>query len=137
MNADLDQPLVDVLYLFVPKNGAVGISGIIGEQGVVMLEVGAAAAGVGDYGVEVFGRELIDLLSGEFAGGFPFTVMSVERAATMLLRRRDDFAAVLREHFDRVTIDVAENQVLGATRKHRDAILSSAMRRSDRSYEVG
>ena len=91
-----------------------------------MLEVGAAAAGVGDDGVELVRRELLKLLARELLGHFPFAVMGVERAAAELLGRRDDFAAVAGEDFDGVAVDVAEDQVLGAADEHGDPILLPA-----------
>ena len=87
LNADLNEPLVDVLDLLVPEGGAVAIGRVVGEQLVVVLEVGAAAAGVGDDGVELVRRELLKLLAGELLGQFPFAVVGVERAAAELLGR--------------------------------------------------
>ena len=77
---------MDVLDLLVPQRGAVAIGRVVGEQLVVVLEVRAAAAGVGDDGVELVRRELLELLAGELLGQVPFAVVGVERAAAVLLR---------------------------------------------------
>ena len=46
-----------------------------------MFQMRTAAGGVGDDGVELFRRKLIDVFAGEFLGEFPFAVVRVERAA--------------------------------------------------------
>ena len=89
LNADFDQPLVDVLDLLIPQDGSVPIDRIIGKELMVMLEVGAATTGVGDDGVELVWRELLKLLARELLGQFPFAVVRVKRAAAELLRGRD------------------------------------------------
>ena len=129
-DANLHEPLVNILDLLVPKHGAVAIGGIIREQLAIVLQVRAAAAGIGDDGVELVGRELVDLLARELLGEFPFAVVGVERTAAELLRRRDDFAAVARQHFHGVAVDVAEDQVLCAAGEHGDAIFLFAQRRA-------
>ena len=68
------------------SDGAVAIGRVVGQQLVVMLEVRAAAARVGDDGVELVGRELLDLLARQLLGQVPFAVVGVERAAAELLR---------------------------------------------------
>ena len=109
LDADLRQPFVNVLHLVVPFVGALLVGRIAREQLGVVLQVRAAAAGVRDDGVELFRRELVDVLSRETLRQLPFTVMRVERTAAVLIVRRDDFAAVLRQHLHRVAIHIAEN----------------------------
>ena len=40
-----------------------------------------------------------------------------------------NFATIPRQHFDRVAVHIAENQVLGATGQHRHAIASLCLSR--------
>jgi hypothetical protein len=88
----------------------------------VMLEVRPAAAGVGDDGVELVRRHLLHILAGQLLGQSPLAVVRVQRPATLLVRRRDDLAAVSRQHFGRVPVDIAEDDVLGAAGEQGDAI---------------
>ena len=41
LEADLDEPLVDVFDLVVPEGGAVPVEGVVGEEVVVVLKVNA------------------------------------------------------------------------------------------------
>ena len=109
LDADLRQPFVNVLHLVIPFVGALLVGRVAREQLGVMLEMRAAAARVRDDSVELFRRKLVDVLSREPLRQLPFTVMRVERAAAVLIVRRDDFAAVLRQHLHRVAIHIAEN----------------------------
>src|SRR4051812_31910716 len=99
---------MDVLYLFVPESGPIAIGPVIREQAMIMLQMRTATASVGDDRVELIRRKLIELFSGELLGQFPFAIVRVERAATKLFRRRDHFATVACQHFDRVAVDVAK-----------------------------
>ena len=63
--------------------------------------------------------------------------MRVKRTAAVLLRRRDHFAAVARQHVDRVAIHIAEYQVLRATGQHGNAVFSGSNGGSDRRNQLG
>ena len=128
---------MNVLHLRVPELGAVAIRRIVRQQLGVMFQMRTAAARVGNDGVELFRRKLIDVVARQFLGQFPFAVVGVKRAAAILLRRRDDFAAIARQHFDGVAIDIAEDQVLRATGQHGHAIALLADGRGDRRDQLG
>src|SRR5689334_17602177 len=102
-----------------------------------MFQVGAATAGVGDDGVELFRGKLIDIPAGELLGEFPFAVVGVQGAATGLVRWGDDFTAVAGKDLDSILIDIAEGEVLRATSKHGDAEFSLTDCWRDRGDEVG
>ena len=102
-----------------------------------MLEMGAATAGIGDDGVELVRRKLVELLACEALGKFPFPIVGVQGPAAVLFGRSNDFATVMGEHLDRIAVDVAEDKVLGAANKHRDPIFASPNGGSDWSNEVG
>ena len=72
------------LSLASHKFGAFAVSRVVGQQPGVMLEMRAAAAGVADDGVELFRRELIDVLARQFPRQAQFAVVRVQRAAAML-----------------------------------------------------
>src|SRR5438132_11291491 len=96
----------------------------------------AATTGIGDDGIELVRRKLIELLSGQLLGQFPFAIVRMQRAATNLFGGRYDFAAVPRQHLNGVTVDVTENEVLSAPEQHRHAVLASTQRRGDRRDKV-
>ena len=137
INPDFAEPLVDVLHLRVPFVSARFIDEVAFEQLGVVLEVGAAAAGVGDDGVELGGRKLVNVPAGEALGEFPFAVVRVQGAAAVLLGRGDDFAAVAREHLDGVHVHIAEDEVLRAAGEHGDTVALRAARGRDGLDEVG
>src|ERR1700716_4042855 len=100
------------------------VGGVILQQLLVMLEMRTAAGGVRYDRVELIGRKLVDLLSGQPLGEFPFAVVCVQGTAAKLLGGSDDFTAVARQDLNRVAVDIAENQILGATGQNCDPILS-------------
>src|SRR5882724_8687306 len=63
--------------------------------------------------------------------------MSMERATAKLLRGGDHFAAIPCEDFCRVTVDIAEYQVLCAAGEERDTVLLAACGRRQRSNQIG
>ena len=123
---------MDVFHLLVPQQRAVTISRVISQQLAIVLEMRAAAARIRDDGVELLRRELLDLFAGELLGHVPFAIVRVQGAATELLMGRKDFAPVAREHFHRVEVDVAEDQVLRAADQHGDAVTLASHCRRDR-----
>src|SRR5260370_21842120 len=132
LDANLHQPLMNVLYLLVPKLRLLAISWILAQQLIVMLQVRTAAAGISVDRVKLLRRELVDLFSRELLSQFPFTIMGVQRTAAYLVPVRDDLTAVARQDFHGIAIDVAKDQVLSAARKHRHAIFLRAHCRGDR-----
>ena len=54
------EPFVNVFHLGIPKLARVRILGIVLEKFRVMFKMRSAAAGIGDDGVELFRRELVD-----------------------------------------------------------------------------
>ena len=66
LQSDLRQPFVNVFHFPVPELSPLAPQWVLGQEGSVMLKVRAAAAGVGDDGVKLLGRELSELLSGQF-----------------------------------------------------------------------
>ena len=87
-----------------------------------MLQMRAAARGVGDDRVKLLRRNLVDLLARELLRQCPFAVVGVQRSAAELPSRGDNLATVLRQNFRRVAIDVAKNQVLRATGQERNTV---------------
>jgi hypothetical protein len=111
---DLNQELVDVPDLGIPGVGAGGVGGVTGKEVAVFFEMGTAAAGVGDDGVEFLHGEEIELAAGEGAGGFEVAVVGVEGATAGLHRRCQDFAVIGEEDVGGVAVDVREDEVLDA-----------------------
>src|SRR5829696_6706046 len=105
---------MDVFDFLVPQVRTLSVSGIVGEKFGVVFKMRAATGCIGDDGVELFRRELIDLFAGQALREFPFAVVGVKRAAALLVWRRDDFAAVAGQGFGGVAIYVRENEVLRA-----------------------
>src|SRR2546429_511970 len=87
-----------------------------------MLQMRAAAGGVGDDCIKRLRRNLIDLLARELLGQRPFPVVGVQRTAAELASRSDNLATILRQNFGRVAIDIAEDQVLRAAGEQRDTV---------------
>ena len=76
--SDLREPFVNVFYFKIPFVRALGVSGIVAEKSGVVLQVGSAAGGVGDDGVEFGGRKLVDVAASQDLGELSFAVMGVE-----------------------------------------------------------
>ena len=127
-NADLPEPFVDVLHLPVPYLGQRQVGGIVREQVRIMLQVRAAAAGVGNDGVVLPRRELVDVPARQPLGQLPFAVVGVQRSAAALVGGRDDLARVAGQHLDGVAIHTGEGQILGAAREHRDTVTTRSSR---------
>ena len=89
-----------------------------------MLEVRAAAGGVGDDGVERVEVELVEQAAGVVLRHLVLAVVGVERAAAGLVRRRDDGAAVGEQDVGGVAVDVAVDEVLHAAGEQADAVTS-------------
>ena len=121
-----DKVFVDVLDLGIPVMGTGGIGRIIGKEVAVFFQVGAAATGVGDDGVEFPDGKEVQLAAGEGAGGFEVAIVGVQGAATGLDGRREDLAAIGEEDIGGVAIDVRKCQVLDTTGEKGD----TAVRRS-------
>ena len=114
LDTNLAQPLMNVLHLGVPKMRSLAILRIVFEQRGVVFQVRPAAGGVGDDGVVMLGRKLVDLPLGKGLRQAPLSVVRVQRTAAVLLRRRDDFTTVAGQDLDGVQIHIAEDQVLRA-----------------------
>ena len=74
-----------------------------------MFQMRTATGRVRDDGVELFRRKLVDIFSRETLRHFPFAIVRVQRAAAILLRRRDNFATISRQNFYRIAVHIAEN----------------------------
>src|SRR5581483_8829054 len=96
-----------------------------------MLEMRSAATGVGDDGVEAFRWKPVNLFARQVLRQFPLPVMRVQRSAAELFGGSNDLAAVARQHFHRIAIHIAKNEVLGTTREHGHPETSLACGRSD------
>ena len=108
--AGFDQKFVDVLDLRVPGVGAGSVGRIVGQEVAVFFEMGAAAAGVGDDGVEIGDGEEVELAAGEETGGIQVPIVGVEGAAAGLDGRSEDFAVVGEEDVRGVAVDVREDE---------------------------
>src|SRR5919205_902037 len=86
-----------------------------------MLQVRSTTRRVRDNRVELLRRDVLDLPPRQFARQFQFAVVRVQRSAATLIYRTYNLASVAREYFNRVPIHITENQILSASRKHRDA----------------
>jgi len=115
---DFHQELVDVFKFSTPFSRAGGVARVVGEQLVVVAQVRAAAAGVGDDRVESERVEEVELAAGEFASGVGVAVVRVERTAAGLDGGRVDFAAVGEKDVHSGAIDVGEDKVLHTAGQH-------------------
>ena len=111
---------MDVLELFIPERGTSRVARIIGEEFAVVAEVGAAAAGIGDDGVEVFRGKQIDEASGVVAGEFGFAVVGVDGAAAGLHGGGVDFASVGKQDVGGVAVDLGVCEILDAAGQKGD-----------------
>ena len=85
-----------------------------------MFEMRSTSGCIGDDGVVMGGRKLVQIPPGQSSCGFQFTVMGMKGSAAMLIWRRVNFASILRQHLGGVPVDIAEDQVLGASGQQRD-----------------
>jgi hypothetical protein len=108
-------------FTFVPNLRLHGVERIIVQQMAVGLQMRAAAASVGDDGIERIEIEAVDLPAGEFSGQFELAIVRVQGAAAALRARRDDLTAVGEQHIRRVAIDVREGEILDAAREQAHA----------------
>ena len=77
-DADLDQPLVDVLDLAVPLPGAFDVEGVIVKQMPILLQMSATAASIGDDGIQMIEIKAVNLPTSEFAGQFDSAIVGVQ-----------------------------------------------------------
>ena len=84
---------------------APGVPGSSPEEMGIMFEVGAAAAGIGDDGVELAGGNWSMFRRARSLGLAPFSIMGVKRTAAALEGRGDHPAPVPSEYLRRVPID--------------------------------
>lgn len=75
---DLREPFMNINHFMVPEVCPVGISGIVFEEVRVMFEMGTAAAGIGDDGVEGFRGKLIDIPAGQFLCEVVFAIVGMQ-----------------------------------------------------------
>lgn len=120
--SDFFQPLMNIFDLGIPELRFGGPVWVILEESMVMLHMGAAAASIADNGIELIGRELLELFDGQQAGEFGFAVMGMERAAAVLAFGAIDLAAVPGEHLHAIAVDLAEDQVLGTAGQESDTV---------------
>src|SRR5579885_3280050 len=106
---DACQELADILYLCAEGCGPLRIDGIVAQEVAVFFQVGAAASGVDDDGVAVVRLEHVDIVSCQRAALFTLAGVDVQRAATLLLYRRDDLTAVRGQHANGGLIDITEH----------------------------
>src|SRR5215472_1837725 len=109
-----------ILYFLFPENSPALVIWIISEQFRKVLQMRAASARIGDNGIKLVGRKLVNVSACEFLSEFPFSVMCVKRAATGLGRWRHHLTAVVREHLHCVAVHMTENRVLCAAGQHAD-----------------
>src|SRR5262249_45639801 len=100
-----------------------------------MLEMRTAATRIGDDGIELLRRKLVDLIPRQLLGQFPFAVMRMQRATAKLLGRRDNFAPIACKDLHSVVVDVAENKILSTAGQHGHTVLFLTNRRGDNRYE--
>ena len=88
-----------------------------------MLQMRAAAAGIRDDCVKLFGWELVDLFDARVVARVPIRRCGHAREPQQICSRRSDhFATVMRQHFGGITVDVTEDEVLCATRQQRNPV---------------
>ena len=83
----------------------------------------AASGRIGDDRIQSLDIEEVEVALSKCPRSLRFTVVSVERSATELNRRRVHFASVCQKNVGGISIDVGEHQVLHATREQADPIL--------------
>src|SRR6266702_360150 len=88
-HSDFDEPLVNVLHLFVPGLRLIEVTLVSCEQLSVMFKVRPTTAGVRNNSVKLVRWELVDLFSSKPLSKLPFTIMSVQGPAAKLLGRRN------------------------------------------------
>lgn len=72
----LGQNFCDVLALCGEGFGAIGVVGIVAKQMAVILNIGAAACGIGNDGVDAGALERVDSFSSERESAFLFSGMN-------------------------------------------------------------
>src|ERR1700685_3384448 len=97
----------------------------------------AAPGRIGDDRIQSLDIEEVEVALSKCPRSLSFTVVSVERSATELDRRRVHFASVCQENVGVFSIDVGEDQVLHPTREQADPILDlTAARAFDGGNEL-
>src|SRR6185295_1051308 len=100
------------------------VSRVVLEESGVMFQMRTAPGGIGDDGVELCRWKLIELFARQLLGQTPFAIVGVQRTATKLAGRRDNFATVLGQDLHGIAIDIAENEVLGAAGQDGDLVFA-------------
>ncbi len=98
---------------------------------MVFLQGCAAAAGVGDDGVEICLQESVDVVACQRACFFATPCVGVEGAAAALGGWDYNFTAVLLEDADGGLVEAGEEDVGDAAAQHCDAILARAFGEED------
>ena len=132
----LGQELADVHDLRPQRRGRLGVGRIVGEEMVILLERGAAAAGIVDNGVVVAAPERVDIPAGERAGEVRVARVEAGGATAGLGGREMDFVAVALQHANGGGVDAGEEGVLDAAGEEGHPAAPHPLRRS-RPAHVG
>src|SRR5579883_1497553 len=123
---DACQELADILYLCAEGCGPLRIDGIVAQEVAVFFQVGTAACRVDDDGVAVVRLEHVDIVSCQRTALFALAGVDVQRAAALLLYRRDDLAAICGQLANGGLVDVAEYLIHDAAADEADTIAFAA-----------
>ena len=88
---------------------------------IVFLERGAAAAGVGNDGIELFAEKYTEIFASEFTGGIANACVRGESATTKLTIRNNHFATVGSENANGGLIELRKGDIGDASGKKGNA----------------
>lgn len=77
-DANLSQPFVDIFNLIVPQLGPMVIERVVLQELRIMFQMRTATGGIGNDGVKLFRRKLVNLFACESLCEFPFAVVRVQ-----------------------------------------------------------